>query len=312
MRSIVIINGYPNGEKFIKQGERIQKALQALGVETELLKNGEVYALLRENGTAEPSFKDCCDFAVYLDKDKYLGKALERAGLRLFNSAQAVELCDDKMSTYLALSESGVRLAKSIPAPLCYTPNAKVNEAFLQSVARELGFPLIVKKSYGSFGAGVQLVHGMPELLDVAQKWLHEPHFFQKYISQSYGRDIRVIVVGGKALGGMERVAKEGEFRSNIELGGVGHRIDLKEEYRLSAERAAAALGLDYCGVDLLETESGPVLCEVNSNAFFEGFEAALGCDVAAAYAEHIFTTVKKARLDRSEKTKTQEVYLKP
>ena len=288
MRGIVIINGYPNGEKFFRQGERIRAALQAEGIECDLMKNGEACALLSERGEAQTSLAEQYDFAVYLDKDKYLGRMLESAGLRLFNSAHAIETCDDKMLTYLALKNSGLRLARTIPAPLCYTKGAKPSEGFLHEVAEKLGFPLVVKKSFGSFGAGVQLVHGMPELQKTAEECLYEPHFFQEYISASCGRDIRVIVVGGSAIGCMERVAQAGEFRSNIELGGAGRKITPPQSYLLAAEQAAKTLGLDYCGVDLLETADGPVVCEVNSNAFFEGFENVTGIDVAAAYAKHI------------------------
>ena len=116
--------------------------------------------------------------------------------------------------------------------------------------------------------------------------------FVCEYISDAKGRDIRVIVVGGKALGCMERVAQEGEFRSNIELGGTGRKISPSQEYILAAECAAKVLSLDYCGVDLLETENGPVLCEVNSNAFFDGFESVTGIDVAQAYAKHIVAQI--------------------
>lgn len=288
MRGIVIINGYPNGEKFFRQGERIRAALQAEGIECDLMKNGEVCALLSERGEVQTPLAGQYDFAVYLDKDKYLGRMLESAGLRLFNSAHAIETCDDKMLTYLALGKSGLRLARTIPAPLCYTRGAKPSESFLKETAGKLGFPLVVKKSFGSFGVGVQLVHGMPELQKVAEECLHEPHFFQEYISASCGRDIRVIVVGGRAIGCMERVAQAGEFRSNIELGGSGRKITPPQSYLLAAEQAAKTLGLDYCGVDLLETADGPVICEVNSNAFFEGFEGVTGIDVAAAYAKHI------------------------
>ncbi len=291
MRGIVIINGYPTEKKFFTQGERIRRSLQALGVQTDIFKNGDVYAYIENR--AKISLPKAYDFAVYLDKDKYMGRLLEQAGLRLFNSASAVELCDDKMSTYLALSESGLRLAKTLPAPLCYNKDATVNEDFLQNVARELGFPLVVKTSYGSFGKGVHLVHGMPELRKIAGELLHVPHFYQAYIEESAGRDVRVIVIGGKALGGMERVAKEGEFRSNIELGGSGRKIELAQEYVSVAETAAKVLGLDYCGVDLLEGKDGPIVCEVNSNAFFEGFERALDIDVSAAYADYILEVLK-------------------
>ena len=86
----------------------------------------------------------------------------------------------------------------------------------------------------------------------------------------------------------MERRAKEGEFRSNIELGGKGFPVRLTDGFREAAERAAKTLGLDYCGVDLLDSDGRPVLCEVNSNAFFEGIEQVTGVNVAAAYARHI------------------------
>jgi len=294
MRGLIVINGYPNGEKFYRQGERIQRALCDLGVETDVYKNGDVFAILQSNGDAAVALSKKYDFAVYLDKDKYLGYMLEKAGMRLFNSACAVETCDDKMTTYLALQGSGLTMPQTIAAPLCYTPNAKPNENFLKKVGATLGFPLVAKKSYGSFGMGVQLVHGMPELQKIAQEWLYAPHFYQQYISSSCGRDIRVIVVGGKAVGAMERVAQKGEFRSNIELGGVGKKIEADEAYLLAAERAAKTIGLDYCGVDLLETQDGPMVCEVNSNAFFEGFEAVTGIDVAAMYAAYIAACVER------------------
>ncbi len=292
MKGIVIINGYPNGEKFYRQGERIAIALRSIGIEAEVKRNGEAFALLTGDGRAETSIQDY-DFVVYLDKDKYLGKLLEYAGLRLFNSACSVEVCDDKMQTYLALAGKGVKLVESIPAPLCYTKGAKVDEKALGKVAEKLGFPMVVKKSYGSFGTGVQLVHGMPELIKISQEWLFEPHFYQRYIGESEGRDIRVIVVGGKAVAAMERRSQTGEFRSNIELGGKGYEVELSEKFRETAERAARALGLDYCGVDLLISKEGALVCEVNSNAFFEGIEGVTGVDIALCYARHIQKTMQ-------------------
>ncbi len=294
MKGLVIINGYPAAEKFLRQGERVAKALRELGLETELVQNGEITVCLGEDGTPVCERASDLAFAVYLDKDKYLGRALEGSGLRLFNRAESVELCDDKLSTYQALQGRGLRLVESIPAPLCYTLGAKPSEKFLQTVGEKLGLPLVAKKSYGSFGAGVQLVPGYPELLAIEEKWLHIPHFYQRYVRAAAGRDVRVIVVGGRALAAMERRAQTGEFRSNIELGGVGRAVPLTQALREAAESAAKALGLDYCGVDLMEDEKGVLLCEVNSNAFFEGFEEATGIDVAKAYAEHILGVLTK------------------
>ena len=289
MKGLVIINGYPNGEKFLRQGERIAAELCALGIQTDVLRNGEVVAFLTGDGRAKNNLTKDYAFAVYLDKDKYLGKMLEACGLRLFNSATSVEICDDKMLTYLALQGVGVPIVESIPAPLCYTPKSKPNDAFLNEVAELLGFPLVAKKSYGSFGKGVQLVHGIEELRETEENWLYTPHFYQRYICESAGRDVRVMVIGGKAVAAMERVAQKGEFRSNVELGGVGREIILSKEYVEVAEKAAAALHLDYCGVDILESKNGPVVCEVNSNAFFEGLEKVTKINVARLYAEYIF-----------------------
>ncbi len=292
MKGFILINAYPNGEKFYRQSARIADELQNLGIQTDVFKNGEVSAWIDEDGRVQSDFAEKYDFCIYLDKDKYLGKLLEKNGLRLFNSAEAVEVCDDKMLTYIALSEKGVRTVETIAAPLCYTPQAKTDEKFLKKVANKLGFPLVVKKSYGSFGAGVQLVHGMPELIKTSQEFLYEPHIFQRYVADSCGRDVRVMVIGGKVVAAMERCAKAGEFRSNIELGGVGKKIALSPENIEIAEKAAKILKLDYCGVDLLQSEDGPIVCEVNSNAFFEGLEQTTGVNVAKAYAQYIHKTL--------------------
>ena len=212
--------------------------------------------------------------------------------MRLFKSSEAVERCDDKMLTYLALSDSGIEIPESVSAPLCYTPGVHPDESFLSRTAAKLGFPLVAKKSFGSFGKDVRLIRTMDELRTTEKDFLYCPHFYQRYLAESAGRDIRVIVIGGRAVAAMERRAQKGEFRSNIELGGHGVCVRLTESFRLAAEKAAEALQLDYCGVDLLEAGSKPVLCEVNSNAFFEGMEAATGMNIARLYAEHIFRTV--------------------
>ncbi len=293
MKGLVIINAYVGDEKFTRQGRRIADELNRLGLETELVRNGTLLSAIEENGETWTERGEEYAFAVYLDKDKYLSRILERS-MRLFNPAAAIEACDDKFSTYLALRGAGVKTAKSIPAPLCYTAGASPSETYLQGVANALGFPLIAKKSYGSFGAGVQLVHGYAELQKIEAEWLHIPHFYQAYIAESRGRDIRVIVIGGKAVAAMERVAKSGEFRSNIELGGKGRAVELTAEYGEAAERAAKALSIDYCGVDLLEGKEGAVVCEVNSNAFFEGMEEATGLNIARLYAEHIHLMMEK------------------
>ena len=289
MKGLIVMNGYPAAEKFYRQSERIKTALEGLGVKTDIFLNGEVKAFLSEDGTAKAAVSEYA-FCVYLDKDKYLSRILEGAGLRLFNSAQAIELCDDKMITYLALQGAGVKIPKTISAPLCYTQGSTPLQAFLDEV-EGLNYPLVAKKSYGSFGAGVKLIENRAQLEQTEQEWLYLPHFYQSFVGEK-GRDIRVVVIGGRAVAGMRRIACEGEFRSNIELGGRGEGIDLPKAYAEAAERVAQHLKLDYCGVDLLEGAE-PIVCEVNSNAFFEGLEQATGVNIAEKYAEYIVNEMK-------------------
>lgn len=114
------MNAYPNGEKFYRQSRRLAEELKRAGAETEIRLNGGIEATIRTDGAA-----DCIggfDFAVYLDKDKYLGRMLELAGLRLFNCADAVEKCDDKMLTYLALVGAGSAFPKRSRRPCATRP----------------------------------------------------------------------------------------------------------------------------------------------------------------------------------------------
>ena len=138
MKGLVIINAYPNGEKFIRQGERIAKELRLLGVEADLVKNGEIFAICQADGTISSNLADKYDFAVYLDKDKYLSEILEKKGVRLFNKHNAVRVCDDKAQTYIALESSGVKMPDTIFGGLCYRQDLPVNEKFADKIIEKL------------------------------------------------------------------------------------------------------------------------------------------------------------------------------
>ena len=108
------------------------------------------------------------------------------------------------------------------------------------------------------------------------------------------GVDVRVIVIGGKTVAAMQR-SNENDFRANVARGGSTKRIDLPESFKMVAEACAEILGLDYCGVDLLYGDNGePYVCEVNSNAFFDGIESSTGVNVAAAYVDYVIKTISR------------------
>ncbi len=281
MKALILINAYaPTTDT--RQVIRLRDELNKLGVQVVVKRNDGFFASVAD-GRAQVSAD--YDFCVYLDKDKYVSHLLERK-MRLFNSARAIELCDDKMTTHIALADRGILMPDTIPGLLCYTPNAKIDEERLRVVEGRLGLPLVVKQSFGSLGKSVYLASSHDELLKIVNEIKLTPHLFQRFIGSSYGRDMRVIVVGGRALGGIIRQS-DCDFRSNIGLGGHAHAVEVPTEIQQTAVRAAGALGLDYCGIDFLLGDT-PMLCEVNSNAYFDAFESATEINVAEAYARHI------------------------
>lgn len=284
-RGIILINAYTKGESELNGPKRLAEELAFLGVQTEIRRNF-LSAGIAETGAQ--NYLPEADFCIYLDKDKYAGELLERSGMRLFNRMQAIADCDDKMRTCIALS--GFPVPKSIPAPLCYT-QTPVDEAFLKNVAERLGFPLVVKECFGSLGKGVYKAENHAELKEIASALQMKPHLFQRFVAESSGRDLRVIVIGGKVFAAMLRTSA-GDFRSNVELGGKGEPYELDRAAAELCERIASRLRLDYCGIDLLFGKDGFLVCEVNSNAFFGGIERVTGKNVARAYAEYIFREI--------------------
>jgi ribosomal protein S6--L-glutamate ligase/gamma-F420-2:alpha-L-glutamate ligase len=150
----------------------------------------------------------------------------------------------------------------------------------------------VIKESYGSFGEQVYLAHTIEEAQATVAAIGAKPFLFQKFISSSFGRDVRVNVVGGSAVCAMERVGRAGDFRSNIAGGGVGSGYTLSPDEEALAVRAAAAVGADFAGVDLLFGEGGMLVCEVNSNPHFTGTYKHTGINLAVPILEHILKTV--------------------
>ncbi|MBQ9734234.1 MAG: RimK family alpha-L-glutamate ligase [Clostridia bacterium] len=292
MKGYIIINPYLVPKESVYQAERLKEEFGLLGVCTEIVSDAFLQSELID-GKISAKLKDA-DFAVYLDKDKYQSEILSRTGVRVFNSHEAIRLCDDKAVTYIALSGSSLNIPKTLFGALCYRNDLAVNKEWADEIGDKLGYPVIVKESFGSMGKGVHKADTPAELIAIMKRIKLKPHLFQEYLESSKGRDVRVIVIGGKAIAAMER-RNESDFRSNVAQGGTGVNIELPEKFKAVAEKCARVLRLDYCGVDLLYGKDGePVVCEVNSNAFISGIENTTGVNVARAYAEYIVNTIKK------------------
>lgn len=286
-RCLILVNAYSRLSSSLNQSARLKEEFARLGVSADVRRNDDFSCRVEEGGELFCGCREEYDFCVYLDKDKYRARMLEKCGMRLFNRAEAIETCDDKMLTSIALSGGGVPMPRTLPGLLCYNPEEGVSARALDDVERLLGYPVIVKSSYGSLGSGVFKADDRLALGKIAEDLKCTPHLFERFVPESSGRDARVIVIGGRVVAAMRR-SSYSDFRSNLELGGSGSPLAADEELSALCVRAADLLGLDYCGVDVLFGREGYLVCEVNSNAFFGGMERVTGINVARAFAEHM------------------------
>ena len=203
MKGIIVKNAYYDAPQLNYQIERIKEEFIKKGVEVTVINTG--YDLFINDNSSVNSSLNGVDFCVYLDKDKYFGKMLEKTGVKVFNPVDSIVLCDDKMLTLLALEGSGIKVPKTYSAPLCFTSGITANKEELLKVANGLNFPLVVKKSFSSLGKGVYLVRDIEELVKIVNENAFEPKIFQQFISSSYGRDVRIICIGKKYGGGILR-----------------------------------------------------------------------------------------------------------
>ena len=285
-RVLIVVNGYGLADGIIHQVSRLSEEFEKQNCEVVVKKNNELLSYIKEGNIV--SNIGTFDYVIYLDKDRYVAEMLERSGHRLFNSSKSIVLCDDKMLTHIALSNAGIKMPTTISSTLCYRDNG--NRDYLKDVEKTLGFPLIVKENYGSLGRQVYLIKNSAELKEIEDKLIHIPHIFQEFISSSKGKDYRIIVIGHKVVAYMKRENKN-SYLSNLATGGSASVVELPQSFLDVAVKASEILGLDYCGVDILEGEHGePIVSEVNSNAFYEGIEETTSVNVAKAYVDYILS----------------------
>ncbi len=291
-RGLLLTNGFYQSQSFDGVRQMLKEAAAGLNCELKELANDAYLPVLGGQGPDLPQ----ADFALMWNKDVSWAMALETRGVRVFNGSQGVQLCDDKGLTHLMLERAGLPQPATILAPHTYENIGYPNRDYLKQVAAQLGFPMVVKERLGSFGQQVYLVHNMHQLEALTQKLGVIRHLYQAFVpTGAVAYDYRVPVVGGRALCAMRRENQTGDFRANIELGGKGTAVPLTPQMADLATRAVAALGLDFGGVDLLETADGQLLiCEVNSNLFFAGLYEATGISAADEILTHVCHTLKK------------------
>jgi ribosomal protein S6--L-glutamate ligase len=237
----------------------------------------------------------------------YFGTAVvrqfEQMDVFCANSSSGISNSRDKLRSMQILSRHNIGIPK--------TTFVKDKNDVLPAIERVGGAPVIIKLLEGTQGVGVILADSVKvaeaiiETLQSAKQNL----LIQKFVSESKGRDVRAFVVGDQVIAAMRRVAQGQEFRSNVHRGGRTELVELDDQYREAAVRAAQIMGLRVAGVDMLESNDGPQIMEVNSSPGLQGIETCTQLDIAGAIIDYIAAQVDFPEIDLRQRLTVSKGY---
>lgn len=198
------------------------------------------------------------------------------------NRSIAITRARDKLRSMQILAAAGLDLPRTV-----FTNYSKEEKQIIQNLG---GAPLIIKLLEGTQGLGVVLAETIKAAKSVIEAFhgLKARIIVQEFIKEAKASDIRAFVINGEVVGAMKRTGKEGEFRSNLHRGGSAEIIKLKRSEKAAAIKATSAMGLSIAGVDMLQSDRGPLILEVNSSPGLEGIEKATGIDIAGKIIDYV------------------------
>ena len=286
MKAWLVVNSFMNTDKFKNLYQMLSDAFNKRGISLDIKTASDISLEVGKKINDKP------EFVIFWDKDIYLAQRLEQQGFKIFNSAKAVELCDNKILMYQELANKGVKIPRTFTAPKTFEGLNYSKRDFVSNVIKEIGLPMVIKEAYGSFGEQVYLANTLEEANKIIDQIGYKDFLMQEYIASSKGRDIRINVVGNKAIVSMLRENKN-DFRSNISNGGMGAKFEPKQEYLDLAVKASKALGLDFAGVDVMfGPNDEPIICELNSNPQFASTLQYTGVNLAEVIADYILNNL--------------------
>jgi len=237
----------------------------------------------------------------------YYGTAVvrqfEEMGIFCANTSNGITNSRDKLRSLQILSRHHIGIPR--------TTFVKDKNDILPAIKRVGGAPVVIKLIEGTQGIGVLLaetIKAAESIIELLQSQ-KQNILIQKFVAESRGKDIRAFVVGDRVVAAMRRVAQGQEFRSNVHRGGVAEAVELSDEYRETAVRAAQILGLRVAGVDMLEGADGPQIMEVNSSPGLEGIEQCTKLDIAGAVVEYIAARVDFPEIDIRQRLTVSKGY---
>lgn len=210
-------------------------------------------------------------------------RQFERLNVMTMPNSASIEASKDKMYANQIMAQAGLPIPKTM---LTRFPCKS------ETVQQQVGFPCVLKVVTGSHGAGVFLCEDAKQFEDLSELIssleAKSSMIVQEYVKESEGRDLRVIVIGGRVVGAMQRKSTDGSFKANISRGGKGETYDVDDELEMLSIQVAKVLDLDIAGVDLLFHSDGYRICEANSAPGFQGFEEALGINIPQKVFDYV------------------------
>lgn len=307
----LIVNEYLDTEKFLEIRKLFLSGAEKKNVKLTVYTNADFAVDLSGAVVKSRAFDEGePEFIIFYDKDITLAAALEKMGYRLYNSADAISVCDSKVKTATRISEynlncrgdeAKILMPKTYKVPFTYE-NIGIKDSysfdFLEYVEKDLceagegalsgAYPMVIKESNSSFGMGVHLAGSREEAVKLICEYGNKECIIQEYLSYSSGRDYRLQMVSDKCVCAMMR-SNENDFRANITNGGKMSEYKPTDEDLSLARSVMKCLKLDFAGIDIMHDKSGrTVFLEANSNAHFKNIYDLTGINAAEKMIEYI------------------------
>lgn len=307
----LIVNEYLDTEKFLEIRKLFLSGAEKKNVKLTVYTNADFAVDLSGAVVKSRAFDEGePEFIIFYDKDITLASALEKMGYRLYNSADAISVCDSKVKTATRISEynlncrgdeAKILIPRTYKVPFTYE-NIGIKDSysfdFLEYVEKDLceagegalsdAYPMVIKESNSSFGMGVHLAGSREEAVKLICEYGNKECIIQEYLSYSSGRDYRLQMVSDKCVCAMMR-SNENDFRANITNGGKMSEYKPTDEDLSLARNVMKCLKLDFAGIDIMHDKSGrAVFLEANSNAHFKNIYDLTGINAAEKMIEYI------------------------
>ena len=307
----LIVNEYLDTEKFLEIRKLFLSGAEKKNVKLTVYTNADFAVDLSGAVVKSRAFDEGePEFIIFYDKDITLAAALEKMGYRLYNSADAIDVCDSKVKTAEKIAEynlnckddeAKILMPKTYKVPFTYE-NIGIKDSysfdFLEYVEKDLceagegalsgAYPMVIKESNSSFGMGVHLAGSREEAVKLICEYGNKECIIQEYLSYSSGRDYRLQMVSDKCVCAMMR-SNENDFRANITNGGKMSEYKPTDEDLSLARNVMKCLKLDFAGIDIMHDKSGrAVFLEANSNAHFKNIYDLTGINAAEKMIEYI------------------------